>query len=54
MRSTDDVAVFEGLSRGATLKSDGDSDGTDGSADAEGGDYYRSQAGVFPIRWTGE
>lgn len=27
---------------------------TDGSADAEGGDYYRSQAGVFPIRWTGE
>jgi len=50
------VADF-GLSRGAVIKSTetgddaGDGNGGDGD-DGPSEEYYRSQAGVFPIRWT--
>ena len=44
------VADF-GLSRGTRLAvNDADSDG--GVSTNQDGEYYRSQAGVFPIRWT--
>lgn len=51
------VADF-GLSRGTNLRKMGGTAGEDGDDDAAAededgsGDYYRSQAGVFPIRWT--
>jgi len=45
------VADF-GLSRGTALKPQNE-DGSDGDeGESGGGDYYRSQAGVFPVRWT--
>ena len=47
------VADF-GLSRGTTLKApkEGDEGEEEGVDDDEDGEYYRSQQGVFPIRWT--
>ena len=51
------VADF-GLSRGIVLdavagdEDDGDGDGGVGNAVPAAGGYYRSQSGVFPIRWT--
>lgn len=45
------VADF-GLSRGATLKAPEEGADADDNSDGDDGEYYRSQSGVFPIRWT--